>query len=120
MHPLLENDKKSISSIFNATVQMAEDFLNHQESLPPGRFVKYLSFENLPVQGKGALQTLADFKEKYTPLLCNSAGPRYFGFVTGGSTPASNWQTELSDIELAFEVLEKFALRLLTEINELH
>lgn len=89
MHHQLKSDKENLHAIFNNTVALAEDFLNQQESLPPGRFVKDIDLTNIPEQGHGALKVLDYFKKNYAHLMCNSAGPRYFGFVTGGSTPAS-------------------------------
>src|SRR5258706_558815 len=40
-------------------------------------------------KGLGTEKVLEFFKENYSHLITNSAGPRYFGFVTGGSTPAA-------------------------------
>ena len=89
MHQLLENDKKQFTAILQSAVKVAEEYLQQQDSLPPGRFVKDIVLEDLPQRGESALQTIEYFKQHYAPYITNSAGPRYFGFVTGGSTPAS-------------------------------
>jgi glutamate/tyrosine decarboxylase-like PLP-dependent enzyme len=57
--------------------------------MAPGIHVDSLGPEILPEEGAGALATLKFFEEQYAHLITNSAGPRYFGFVTGGSTPAA-------------------------------
>jgi len=44
---------------------------------------------DLPETGIGAVATLDLFEKNFADKIANSAGPRYFGFVTGGSTPAS-------------------------------
>jgi glutamate/tyrosine decarboxylase-like PLP-dependent enzyme len=89
MHQLLENDKSQFTAILQSAVKVAEEYLQQQDSLPPGRFVEDIALEDLPLHGENALQTIAYFKQHFAPYITNSAGPRYFGFVTGGSTPAS-------------------------------
>jgi glutamate/tyrosine decarboxylase-like PLP-dependent enzyme len=89
MHALLKSDKENIGSIFNKVASIAEEFYSQQSSLPPSRQIKNIRFKNLPQKGMGADATLDVFKENYAPFLNNSSGARYFGFVTGGSTPAS-------------------------------
>jgi glutamate/tyrosine decarboxylase-like PLP-dependent enzyme len=51
--------------------------------------VEDLPSMELPQKGIGAVEVLKHFEKNYSKLITNSAGPRYFGFVTGGSTPAS-------------------------------
>jgi glutamate/tyrosine decarboxylase-like PLP-dependent enzyme len=89
MHPLLKNDKQDLREILSNTVILAEEYLAQQESLPPGRFIKDIPLEDIPERGENALHALEYFKQHYAPYITNSAGPRYFGFVTGGSTPAA-------------------------------
>lgn len=89
MHQLLENDKKQFKAILQDAVKVAEEYLQQQDTLPPGRFVKDIVLEDLPLKGEDALKTIQYFKQHYAPYITNSAGPRYFGFVTGGSTPAA-------------------------------
>jgi glutamate/tyrosine decarboxylase-like PLP-dependent enzyme len=89
MTPQLVNDKVNINEILNATKLLAEKYLSKQNDLPPGRFVPDLSMESLPQHGIGAKAALSYFESNYADEMTNSAGPRYFGFVTGGSTPAA-------------------------------
>ena len=89
MNSTLEKDNKNISSLLNATVDVANDYFNQQQDLPPGKFIKKIVLQNVPQQGMGALKTLEYFQKEYASQITNSAGPRYMGFVTGGSTPAS-------------------------------
>lgn len=89
MHESLEYDKKNYASVFTKTTALALDHLNRQESIAPGKFVPNLELESLNEKGIGAKGTLELFEQRYAPHVTASAGPRYFGFVTGGSTPAA-------------------------------
>jgi glutamate/tyrosine decarboxylase-like PLP-dependent enzyme len=54
----------------------------------------------LPERGIGAAAAFDAFLSGYGSALTASAGPRYFGFVTGGSTPAAiagDWLTSAYD-----------------------
>ncbi|KFC22710.1 pyridoxal phosphate-dependent decarboxylase family protein [Epilithonimonas lactis] len=51
-------------------------------------------------EGKGSEETFKIFNERLEPLMVASSGPRYWGFVTGGTTPASimgDWLTSIYD-----------------------
>ena len=85
----LKKDQQDISHILDYTRTMALHYFAHQQTLSPGRFIPDIEMETLPEQGIGALAVLDFFKQHYAEKICNSAGPRYFGFVTGGSTPAA-------------------------------
>ncbi len=89
MEQRLLHDHQSIQKILNATSVVAEKYFQHQHDLPPGRFIPSIKLEDVPAEGIGAEATLKLFEEKYSHQITNSAGPRYFGFVTGGSTPAA-------------------------------
>lgn len=56
--------------------------------------------ERLPEEGAGLAGALAAFAGRWEPVLSASAGPRYLGFVTGGTTPAAlagDWMTGVWD-----------------------
>lgn len=89
MNPILSNDLTTRPEILAEARNMALWFLRQQGELPPGRHVPSLGSAELPEQGLGAARTMTLFQREYAALLCNSAGPRYFGFVTGGATPAA-------------------------------
>ena len=89
MNKLLNNDLSTRPQILDETRKMALAFLQKQDELPPGRTVDSLGQVSLPESGLGALEALRYFQEHYAHQLSNSIGPRYFGFVTGGSTPAA-------------------------------
>lgn len=85
----LTNDRKNISSLLRTASDIALKYLGDQSQLPPGRYVKEIPPVKLSEEGLGGEAVLGHFKKELAPLMSNSAGPRYFGFVTGGSTPAS-------------------------------
>ncbi|RKO93954.1 glutamate decarboxylase [Blyttiomyces helicus] len=65
------------------------------ESLPTARAVP-AAFPSrdavpgvLPDEGVGAEQSLQEVYDEILPFLSNSAGPRFFGLITGGTTPAA-------------------------------
>lgn len=56
--------------------------------------------DHLPEEGVGALAALAQFNQRFEPTIVATTGPRYWGFVTGGSTPAAvvgDWLTSIYD-----------------------
>jgi len=89
MNSVLAKDRENISEILSRTKELAEKYFDVQDDLPPGRFVPDIALESLPHKGIGAISTLNYFEKHFANKIANSAGPRYFGFVTGGSTPAS-------------------------------
>ncbi|HEV8513822.1 MAG TPA: pyridoxal-dependent decarboxylase [Cyclobacteriaceae bacterium] len=89
MNSLLQNDYKNLSKVLSQTQALAEEYFKIQDDFAPGRFVKNIEMPAMPEKGMGAEKTLQFFRENYAHLITNSAGPRYFGFVTGGSTPAA-------------------------------
>ncbi|HMJ71354.1 MAG TPA: pyridoxal-dependent decarboxylase [Cyclobacteriaceae bacterium] len=90
MNATLQSDRDSFANILRETLHVAERyFADGQSDLPPGKWVDDLLPAVLPEKGHGAAEVLKQFEHKYAKQITNSAGPRYFGFVTGGSTPAS-------------------------------
>jgi len=58
------------------------------------------SLQDLPDTSQGVEAALNYFRNTYSEKMSGSAGSRYFGFVTGGVTPASllgDWLTSLFD-----------------------
>lgn len=89
MNDQLTSDGNHTKQILGRVLEMAEKHFKGQNDLAPGLHIPDIAMDELPWEGKGALSTLEFFEETYSGLVATSAGPRYFGFVTGGSTPAS-------------------------------
>ena len=85
----LSSDLQHMHEILEATQRLAEAYFEKQHVLPPGRFIDDIEMEDIPATGLGALEVLSQFEDRFAGKIANSAGPRYFGFVTGGSTPAA-------------------------------
>lgn len=85
----LKEDKRRRTEILTRTLQLAERYFKQEEVCPPGLYTPDLAPDELPLHGSGSLETLAFFESHYASQIPGSAGPRYFGFVTGGSTPAA-------------------------------
>jgi len=89
MNSVLKHDLNDIENILNQTKQQGIDFLNNLENIPTSNKNTINPNRGLNELGLGALGALEEFKERLAPLMVASPGPRYLGFVTGGSTPAS-------------------------------
>ncbi len=85
----LVQDRKNLSDLLSQVKQLAEGYFEQQKEMAPGRFVEDIELKNLHETGIGAQLTLEYFAKNFSDQIANSAGPRYFGFVTGGSTPAA-------------------------------
>jgi glutamate/tyrosine decarboxylase-like PLP-dependent enzyme len=95
---------KEISRVINLVSVIADSYLNNLDQLPVrAQDVHQLlaQFENpFPDEGSGAIQALEELIGKGLNGAVNSAGPRFFHFITGGSTPAAlgaDWLTTTLD-----------------------
>lgn len=68
----------------------------------------HVAAESLPEKGSDPAHVLDDMVGQLNPGLVASAGPRYFGFVTGGSFPqavAADWLVSAWDQNTALQVM---------------
>ena len=101
MHKFLSEDQAQIGKILNKVVVEANRFLSELDTLPVGAVLP-TTIDPMCIsdEGIGALETLGVFKERYASWISGSAGPRYFGLVTGGVTPAAlagDWLVSVYD-----------------------
>lgn len=100
MHKVLESDLNGIEDVLDEAAALARRFLaqinERPASLPP---VSH-SCLNLPISGCGGAGAIRTFSDRYYDALIASAGPRFFGYVVGGATPAAlagDWLTAAFD-----------------------
>ncbi|WP_158882445.1 pyridoxal-dependent decarboxylase [Rhodanobacter sp. L36] len=91
MHTTLRSDLVDLDSILDRAHAMASAHLHGLPHRPAAATLPadFESYTELPTQGLGALKTLQRFERDWEKQISGSAGPRYFGFVTGGTTPAA-------------------------------
>ncbi|MGW3043729.1 pyridoxal phosphate-dependent decarboxylase family protein [Kitasatospora sp. NPDC001159] len=102
MYPELAADLELLPALLEETRQQAVAFLAGLDDRPviPQQTNQPTSAEPLREDADGLRAALAEFGERWQPRLSASAGPRYFGFVTGGATPAAlagDWLTSAAD-----------------------
>jgi glutamate/tyrosine decarboxylase-like PLP-dependent enzyme len=85
----LRADLDDVAEVLSEAHGYAVEFLAGLDARPAGAVLGEHAGEVLLEQGLGARGALRRFRERYDRYLSGSAGPRYFGFVTGGSTPAA-------------------------------
>lgn len=127
MYRQLQDDLNGIENLLEKAKEQGTDFLKHIQDRPTT--VKYNSvpFNKISEEGLGTLGALAKFNEQFEQVIVGSTGPRYWGFVTGGSTPAAivgdwlaavydqNTQTIKGQGDIS-AVIEKDAIALLLEL----
>src|SRR6267378_106590 len=106
------HDRNHLSELIVSVAEAARDYLGRVDQLPAGgtvgrdaaagRFVG-----ELPQDGNGSVATVTRLLTDGVQAAINSAGPRFFHFVTGGSTPAAlaaDWLTSTLDNNAALWV----------------
>lgn len=127
MNQKLKNDLEDITSILEEIKRQSIDYLNGLDELPTSRVDQHVAVTGLCQSGLGAHRTLELFNDHYKKLMVSSAGPRYWGFVVGGVTPAAlagDWLTSVFDQNTQTTqgngdisaILEIQTIRLMTEL----
>ncbi len=96
----LHSDALNIDALLNETLLYATNYLNRLDEHPVSAENGQIENINLNVTGIGASEALQYFKTHFEKHIVASSGPRYWGFVTGGVTPAAlvgDWLTPIFD-----------------------
>jgi glutamate/tyrosine decarboxylase-like PLP-dependent enzyme len=96
----LQNDLANLTEILEKVRQQGTDYLENIDKRPTSTQSEAPPIEKLSENGIGTLGALDDFNARFEPILVASSGPRYWGFVTGGTTPAAiagDWLTSIYD-----------------------
>lgn len=125
MHNPLRHDLDNLSVLLNEAVRVSQTYLDAIDAHPPAQQRPPSPALALPAEGVGAAEALRLFEQHYAPAMAASSGPRYWGLVTGGTTPAAligDWLTSAFDTNLADRqnsaapLIELDALRLLRQL----
>ena len=89
MNTHLNTDLQQIEGLLEKVKAQSLSYLHNLKNRPTT--VQHVPVINnkLPAEGLGADNTLLQFNKRFEKLMVASSGPRYWGFVIGGSTPAS-------------------------------
>ncbi|WP_244215304.1 pyridoxal phosphate-dependent decarboxylase family protein [Pedobacter miscanthi] len=85
----LTTDLQNLDAILTTVKQQGIDYLNNVEERSTASSGEVEIIRDLNVTGIGAIEALKQFNERFEPVMVASSGPRYWGFVTGGTTPAA-------------------------------
>ncbi|WP_316812442.1 pyridoxal phosphate-dependent decarboxylase family protein [Pedobacter heparinus] len=101
MNELLKQDLLNIAGILEQVKVEGLDFLNGINGRPTSVDTPMQANPALlEERGMGTLEALKEFKASFDAIIVAAAGPRYWGFVTGGTTPAAiagDWLTSVYD-----------------------
>lgn len=100
MNQQLNSDLQQLDTLFDAVKTQALDYLRHLDARPTSTSHAVHYDDALALDGAGSLAALAEFNRRFEPLMVAASGPRYWGFVTGGTTPAAivgDWLTSVYD-----------------------
>lgn len=97
----LKSDSEQIDYLLDIIKRQGTEYLNNITDRPTSIDHTFIpELQSLPETGYGAEKALQIFNEKFEPIMVGSGGPRYWGFVTGGATPASivgDWLATIYD-----------------------
>ncbi|MFD2284720.1 aspartate aminotransferase family protein [Pedobacter petrophilus] len=96
----LNKDLVQLDEILNQVQKQSSAYLNQLHNRPTTGKVNLQQEVTFHEKGRGTLGTLQYFNERFEPAMVASSGPRYWGFVTGGTTPAAiagDWLSTIYD-----------------------
>jgi glutamate/tyrosine decarboxylase-like PLP-dependent enzyme len=99
----LRHDSAHLPDLLRRTLEVSVDYLQSVDSRPAATPFVPVEPLALPEDGLGAERALDLFGERYGHAMPASNGPRFWGFVVGGTTPASllgDWLTSAYDLNL--------------------
>ncbi|GAB2516084.1 pyridoxal phosphate-dependent decarboxylase family protein [Spirosoma aerophilum] len=86
----LQQDSDNLAALLERAKAESLAHLNALDTLPTkGNYIANASANQLPEQGMGALSAFDEFNARLRNVIVASSGPRYWGYVIGGTTPAS-------------------------------
>ncbi|MBC7848131.1 MAG: aspartate aminotransferase family protein, partial [Chitinophagaceae bacterium] len=100
MDELLRQDLNQLELILSRTQQFSVEYLEGINSRRVSSSGNGTSLPALPATGFGAMESMNVFEKQFYPNILASSGPRYWGFVTGGTTPAAiagDWLSTVFD-----------------------
>jgi glutamate/tyrosine decarboxylase-like PLP-dependent enzyme len=90
MDKYLKSDLGNINDLLEKVKNNACTFLKDIDEIPTfSKDSKSYNNSQLNQEGLGGEKALEEFMERFYEGIVSSAGSKYFGFVTGGSTPAA-------------------------------
>ncbi len=104
MHSHLEHDLSNLASLLEKTAKASGEYLDSINERPPATAFSKKGNLEISQEGLGAGKTLDLFLNRYGDDMPASNGPRFWGLVTGGTTPAAlmgDWLTSAYDLNLS-------------------
>ncbi|PCH75337.1 MAG: aspartate aminotransferase family protein [Flavobacteriaceae bacterium] len=89
MNSILKKDLHAFSRLLGETKDYSLSFLNALDERTTSAVNTIVPKNKLDRKGIGALSALQEFKDRFDSTVVASTGPRYWGYVTGGATPAA-------------------------------
>lgn len=100
MYQKMKEDKNNQMALLQSVLEEAESFLARREEGTVSPVFPGKEMLRIGEEGMGAQGALDYFRKEYAPYVALNTGPRYYGFVVGGVTPAAlagDWLTSLYD-----------------------
>ncbi|MGA9639688.1 pyridoxal phosphate-dependent decarboxylase family protein [Flavobacterium sp.] len=100
MNQILQSESNELDRILEKVKNQSVDYLSSINKRPTSTKLVIQSKRKLNNAGIGTDEALDLFNKRFEPIMVSSSGPRFWGYVTGGSTPASivgDWLATIYD-----------------------
>lgn len=127
MNNILKYDLQHTDDLLQQVKDFSAAFLSGIDTLAVRKEQQSYTGFDLPAEGQGAAHAFIQFRERFEKHLAGNVGARYWGFVTGGTTPAAiagDWLTSALDMNAADKdgaayQIEMDALEMLRQLLQL-